>query len=148
MPELTIVTQPSDTHAAEAALADVLKTLKAQSTGPLAQFDLFHAVIGGQLVASTSQKGIEDFRSGGPKLSGDSTFGQAQKGVGMPAQTTGFLFVNVKDALPLVQAFGPLLGLKLPPALQSADLSALRTLAAFGSRAGDEQSYTVYLQVR
>jgi hypothetical protein len=148
MPEITIVTQPNDTHAAEAALTDVLKTLKMQGGGMLAQFGLFHAVIGGQLVASTSQKGIEDFRSGGPKLSGDSTFEQAQKGVGMPAQTTGFLFVNVKDALPLVQAFAPLLGFKLPPALQGNDLSALRTLAAYGSRTGEEQSYTVYLQVQ
>ena len=78
----------------------------------------------------------------------NSTFEQAQKGVGMPAQTTGFLFVNVKDALPLVQAFAPLLGFKLPPALQGNDLSALRTLAAYGSRTGEEQSYTVYLQVQ
>jgi hypothetical protein len=148
MPELTIVTQPGDTHAAEAALADVLKTLKAQGTGILGRLDFVHAVIGGQLVASTSQKGIEDFRSGGAKLSGDSTFERARKSVGMPSETTGFLFVNVKDALPLVQAFGPLLGLKVAPALQNADLSALRTLAAYGSRAGDEQSYTVYLQVQ
>lgn len=148
MPELTMVTQPNDANAAEAALADVLKTLKTQGKSPLAQFDVFHTLIGGQLVVSTSQKGIEDFRSAGAKLAGDSAFKDAQKGVGMPAETTGFLYVNIKDALPLVQAFGPLLGLKLPPLLQGDDLSALRTLTAYGSRTGDDQSYTVYLQVQ
>lgn len=148
MPELTIVTRPSDTKAAEAALADLLKTLKAQGRGPLAQLGVFDATIGGQLVISTSQKGIADFRSGGSKLASDSAFTGAQKAAGMPAETTGFLYVNVEDALPLVQAFGPLLGLKLPPVLQSADLSALRTLTAYGSRTGAEESYTVYLQVQ
>jgi hypothetical protein len=143
MPELTIVTQPNDVHAAEESLAEVLKAVKTSS-----QLDLVHAVIGGQLVISTSPKGIEDFRSGGDKLSSDSMFQDAQKAVGMPDETTGFLYVDAKDAVPLVQAFGPLLGLKLPPLLAKADLSALRTLTAYGDRTGDRQSSTVYLQVQ
>jgi hypothetical protein len=55
--------------------------------------------------------------------------------------------VNAKDTLPVVQAFGPLLGLRLPPALRG-DLSALRTVTAYGTRAGAEQSFRLFLQVR
>jgi hypothetical protein len=147
IPEITLVTQPNDTQQATAALDAVLKTLKAQAKGPLAMFNLYHEVIGGQLVASTSQKGLADFRSAGSKLSGASAFKDAQKAAGMPAATTGFVYANLADAIPLVQAFGPLLGLKLPQPLQG-DLSALRTLTAFGTRTGAEQSLTVYLQVQ
>ena len=66
---------------------------------------------------------------------------------GMPAQTTGFLYVNLTSSLPLVRALGPLLGLKLPEA-QQADLSALKTLTAFGTRAGEESTFTVFLEIR
>jgi hypothetical protein len=148
IPELTVVTQPADTNAATAALADIVKTLKQQAKGGFPAFDLVQASIGGQLVISTSQKGIDDFRAGGSKLSGDAAFKDAQQAAAMPAQTTGFLYVNVKDALPLVRLAGPMLGLSLPAALQTADLSALRSLTAYGSRTGAEESYTVFLQVR
>jgi hypothetical protein len=109
--------------------------------------DVVHEVIGGQLVASTSRKGLADFRSAGDKLSGDSGFKDAQKASEMPGATTGFLYVNAKDTLPVVQALGPLLGLRLPPALQG-DLSALRTVTAYGTRAGAQQSFRVSLQVQ
>jgi hypothetical protein len=148
MPELTIVTQPNDTHDAEEALGEIQKALKAQGSNLLGPFQLHHAVIGGQFVVSTSLQGIADFRSGGDKLSGDSSFADAAEAAGMPAATTGFLYVNVKDALPFVQAFGPLLGIALPPLLRGNDLSALRTLTAYGSRTGDDQNYTVYLQIQ
>jgi hypothetical protein len=147
IPEITLVTQPNDTQQATAALDDLVKALKARAKGPLAMFEIHHTVIGGQLVVSTSQKGLADFRSAGSKLSGESTFKDAQKAAGMPAATTGFVYANLADAIPLVQAFGPLLGLKLPQPLQG-DLSALRTLTAFGTRTGAEQSLTVYLEVQ
>jgi hypothetical protein len=142
IPELTLVTQPTDIQKATATLESILQ--RVTRTG---NFQLFHEAIGGQLVVSTSQKGIADFRSAGPKLSGDSTFKDAQKAAGMPSATTGFVYANLADTLPLVQAFAPLMGVKLPPALQG-DLSALHTLTAFGTRSGDEQSLTVFVQVR
>jgi hypothetical protein len=148
IPEITIVTQPNDTQAATTALDDVMKTLRSQATGILGMFQLSHAVIGGQLVASTSPKGLADFRAAGPKLSGDTRFKDAQKAVGMPAATTGFVYADLKDAIPLLQAFAPLAGLKLPPEIAKGDFSALQALAAFGTRTGKEQSFTVYLQVQ
>lgn len=56
--EVTLVTQPADTEAALKAVTE------------LPPFQRFHqAVIGGQLVLSTSTAGIAVFRGGGPKLS-------------------------------------------------------------------------------
>jgi hypothetical protein len=153
IPEVTIVTQPNDVTKAESALADVVKTLRAAAAGAKAGIDLssipvFHKVQGGQLIISTSEQGIADFASGGPKLSADPSFKSAQQASAMPAQTTGFLYANLATALPLVQAFGPMVGLKLPAGAAQADLGALKTLTAFGTRTGEEATFSVFLEVR
>jgi hypothetical protein len=152
IPEVTIVTQPNDVTQAESALADVLKTLRAAAAVAKGGLDLsnvpvYHRAAGGQLIISTSQQGIADFSSAGPKLSADPSFKGAQQASGMPAQTTGFLYVNLATSLPLVQALGPMLGLKLPTGSQ-ADLSALKTLTAFGTRNGEDTTFSVFLEVR
>lgn len=150
IPEVTIVTQPDDTKAAEQSLADVLKTLRAAAGAAgglnVANIPIVHDVIGGQLIISTSQQGIADFRSAGPKLSSDPSFTAALKTASMPGQTTGFLYADLARVLPLVQALGPLLGLALP-AGPKVDLGALKTLTAYSTRAGDESTYTVFLEV-
>jgi hypothetical protein len=147
IPEVTIVTQPNDVTRAETALADVLKTLRASGNSRLASIPVFHKAQGGQLIISTSQQGIADFTSAGPKLSADPSFTGAQHASGMPAKTTGFLYVDLATSLPLVQALGPMLGLKLPTGSQ-ADLSALKTLTAFGTRNGEDTTFSVFLEVR
>jgi hypothetical protein len=149
IPEVTIVTQPDDVSKAESALAALLKTLRAAAASgrgglDLSRIPVFHTSEGGQFIVSTSQQGIADFESSGPKLSADPGFRSAQKGSGMPAETTGFLYVNLAAALPLVQALGPALGLKLP----ATDLSALTSLTAFGTRDGDDSTFSVFLGVR
>jgi hypothetical protein len=136
MPEITIVTQPADTAAASAALDDLLASLPKGSM--LASAKLYRAVIGGQFVVSTTQSGIDDFRSGGPKLSAAPAFLEAVKQSGMPAETTGFAYVNAKAALPLLA----LAGVKLP-----AGLPPVTTLTAYASRAGGEWTVTAFLAV-
>ncbi len=147
IPEITLVTQPNDTVSATSALADVLTALKALPGAKagglrLGNIPIVHAVAGGQLVVSTSKQGIADFQSGGAKLSSDPSFKAAQQTSNMPAQTTGFLYVNVASALPLLRTIGPLLGLTVP-----ADAGVLKTLTAFGTRTGDESAFTAFLQV-
>lgn len=151
IPEVTLVTQPNDTTVAEQSLADLLKTLRARTGGGAGGFDLsklpvYHRVDGGQLIISTSQQGIADFRAAGPKLAADPSFASAVKASGMPDRTTGFLYVNLASALPLVQLLGPMLGLQLP-AGGTTDLGALKTLTAYGTRAGDEATFTAFLAV-
>jgi hypothetical protein len=135
-PEITLVTQPSDTAAASSTLDDLIQALP--KTGMLSGLVLHRAVIGGQFVVSTTQKGIDDFRSGTDKLSSDPSFLEAKKQSGMPDATTGFAYVNVKDALPLLA----LAGVKLPQGLP-----ALRTFAAFGAQSDGESRLTAFLGV-
>lgn len=154
VPEVTLATQPLDTQAAVDALDSVTSALKgaaAGAAGPLGALggvQVFHATLGGQLVVSTSQAGIDDFRSAGEKLAADSAFKGAVAASGMPEQTTGFIYVNLENVLPLVQAIAPLAGVTLPPALQGSGLQSLRTLTAFADQTRDETSFTVFLEVR
>jgi hypothetical protein len=136
MPEVTLVTQPTDTADASAALDDLLRALP--KTGMLKDLKLYRAVIGGQFVVSTTQRGIDDFRGGGPKLSADPSFLEARKLSGMQEETTGFAYVDAKDALPLLR----LAGVKLP-----ADLPDLRTVIAYGGQGGNERTFTAFLRL-
>ena len=137
-PEITIVTQPPDVERAVEILPEVISALKDQFP-QLGQVTVRHAVIGGQLVISSSQQGIAAFRAPGTKLSGDPAFQAAAKAAGLPERTTGFVYANLKAALPLVQLLAPHAGL--------GDLSALGSLIAYGTKTGAESSYTLFLGV-
>ena len=113
----------------------------------LGKLQLSHARVGGALVVSTSQQAVDAFTGPGPKLSADQTFQDAQQASGMTAQTTGFAYVDLKDALPLAQGLAALSGGMGPQAVP--DLSALHTLTAFGSGASDGvQRFTAFLDVQ
>ena len=135
-PEITLVTQPADTDAASTTLDDLLKSAPKDSM--LAKLALYRAVIGGQFVVSTTQKGIDDFRGGGPKLSADPGFLAARQQAGMPEQTTGFSYVNVNAVLPLLA----LAGVKLP-----ADLPQIGSILAFGGQTEGESTFTTVVEV-
>jgi hypothetical protein len=131
-PEVTIVTQPSDTAAASATLDDLLRTTTAKAP------TLYRAVIGGQFVVSTTQKGIDDFRAGGQKLSADPAFVDAAKQAKLPEQTTGFVYANLGAALPLLR----LAGLTVP-----AGLPDFTSFLAYGARAGGDSTFSAFIGV-
>ena len=154
VPEVTLVTQPADTQAAVTALDSVVSALKAAAAGAagplgaLGNVQVYHALLGGELVVSTSQQGIADFRAAGQKLSADPAFIEAMQTAKVPQQTTGFVYVNLKAVLPIVQGIAALAGVTLPPAVQGSGLTALQTLTAFADRTRDLSSFTVFLAIK
>jgi hypothetical protein len=158
IPSVTLVTHPSDPQAVLTALNDMLtaagKAAGGSSTGGfslgsiLGGLQLFHSEAGDALIVSTSQEAIDAFSGSGTKLSADATFHGAQQASGMPDQTTGFAYVDVKDALPLVQGLAALSGAS-SGSKSMPDLSALHTFTAFGSGASDGvEQFTVFLGVQ
>jgi hypothetical protein len=130
MPEVTLVTQPADTDAASKTLDELLASTAAKAPR------LYRAVIGGQFVVSTSQRGIDDFRSGGPKLSADPAFVEAAKQAKLPDLTTGFAYANLRTALPLLR----LAGVQLP-----AGLPDFTSFLVYGGQANGETTFTAFL---
>ncbi len=139
LPEITFVTQPADVDRAISVLPEVLAELEG-TFPPLARLTIRHAVIGGQLVLSTSAGGIAAFRAPGAKLRDDPAFEEATKAAGLPERTTGFVYADLKAALPLLRTLAPKAGL--------GDLAALTSLTAYGTRTGAESSYMLFLQVQ
>jgi hypothetical protein len=136
IPEVTLVTEPADAAAASQALDGLLGALP--KSGLLSGLEVHRAVVGGRLVVSTAQQGIDEYRSSGSKLSSDPSFLESKQQSGMPAEVSGFLYANVKDALPLLQ----LAGVKLPPGLPQ-----LSTFAAYGGTDGGDLTVTAFLGV-
>jgi hypothetical protein len=136
MPEVTLVTQPADTAAASQALDEILAELPSKSM--FSGIKLYRKTMGGQFVVSTTQQGLVDFSGGSARLSADPSFLAAEKQSGMGATTTGFVYANVKDALPLLS----LAGVKLP-----AGLPSFGTFMAYGGQTDTESSFTAFLGV-
>jgi len=127
VPEVTLVTQPADTATASTTLDSLVRRL---APGTLfGGLPLHRAVIGGQLVVSTTQRGIDDFRGAGPKLSSSPAFRKARERAGMPEQTTGFAYANGGGSLPL---------------LRLANLPRFDRLFAFGARTQGFATFTAF----
>ena len=136
MPEVTLVTEPTDTASASSTLDTLLAELP--PTSMFAHVKLYRTTIGGQFVVSTTQRGLDDFRGGGAKLSADPSFLAAKKQSGLGDSTTGFIYANVKAALPLLA----LAGVKLP-----AGLPNFGTFMAYGGASTTESTFTAFLGV-
>ena len=56
----------------------------------------------GKLVISDSTASVTGLK-GGDKLKDDETFAEAREAADMPEQTSGFVYLNLKDIVPLIR---------------------------------------------
>jgi Protein of unknown function (DUF3352) len=153
IPEATIVTQVDGEQAALAVVDKLasevseyygtaeLRSLEidgvqAKELATNQLFSIFYAAFNGKLVITTSREGIADLKADGDRLSEDEAFKDATEATGMPSQTTGFLYVDLDQALPTV--FGLMgFGGHAPPDSLQRNLEPLRSLVLYGERDDD-----------
>jgi hypothetical protein len=114
----------------------------------LQQFALYYGAFDGKLVITDSPTGISGLKDGGDKLSDDPVFKDAKSAAGMPDETKGFIYVNVKDTVPLVENLAALAGGGGVPPDVSANLEHVRSFLAYASGSGDENRVDAFLQIR
>src|SRR5207248_5138153 len=102
---------------------------------------LYYAEVGGRLVVSDAASGIESLAPLTPKFASDPVFRSAKEAAGMPEETTGFLFVNLRGVLPVLERVGQA---SVPPDVV-ANLRPLQAFHAYGSVAGDTLSLKAFL---
>jgi hypothetical protein len=90
----------------------------------------------GLLVLTSGPTGIRDAREDGDKLSGDDRFTAAREAAGMGDETNGFLYVDLKDAIPLIESFAGLAGEQVPSEV-SANLAPLESFLVYAAQDGD-----------
>lgn len=161
IPEVTLVTQPDDPAAAAASVQQAVSMLGAAGLKPrpltigsvhaeelnLGQISIYYGADEGRFVVTTSQQAFADLRGGGAKLSGDATFKEAMSTSGMPDATDGFLYLNLKDSIPLVEALAQLAGQKIPQSVSS-NLAPLRTAVAWATNDGPVGKFSVFLEIK
>jgi hypothetical protein len=100
----------------------------------------------GLLAVTSGPAGIRDARAGGSKLSGDSRFKAARDAAGMGKTTSGFAYIDLKDAIPLIEGLTGIAGQQLP-ADASANLAPLQSLFAYAAQDGDVVRFGALLGV-
>jgi hypothetical protein len=164
IPEATIVTQVDDEQAALTVIdklahevSEYYGTAELQSVdidgvqakelavNPL--FSLFYAAFDGKLVITTSRQGIADLKADGDRLADDESFKDATEAAGMPSETTGFVYVDLDQALPTV--FGLMgFGGEAPPDSLQRNVEPLQSLVLYGERDGDVAKLTGLLSIQ
>ncbi|MDQ3821962.1 MAG: DUF3352 domain-containing protein [Actinomycetota bacterium] len=92
----------------------------------LQNFAVYYAAFDGKLVITSATTGISEQSGGGDKLEDDATFQAATEAAEMPDETAGFLYVDIADAVPLLESFAQTAGEPLPSETR-ANLEPLRS---------------------
>jgi hypothetical protein len=161
LPEVTLVLEQADTAAAQAT-ADKLFTrlapaLQAQQTTTTISgasvkqlrtqnFSIYYGTFDGKLVVTTATTGVSGLREDGQKLDGDSLFTEAKGAAGMPDETAGFLYLNLKDAVPLVVNLVQSSGTNVDAVVRE-NLEPLKSLVLFETIDGAKVSVSGFLGV-
>jgi Protein of unknown function (DUF3352) len=159
IPEVTLILKQKDPRTAAATLNTVAsraalffgsRPVKANASGsvkklPFGNFAVYYGLDGGNLVISDSLAAFG--RKPSSTIEHDPVFEKAKSAAGMPDETSGFLYVNVQDAVPVIEGIAQLSGQTLPPEV-SQNLAPLQSFLVYGSSSDGVTKFSALLQVR
>jgi hypothetical protein len=94
-------------------------------------------------VLTTSRGAIADLKSGDNRLADDEDFKRALEQADIPDETTGFVYVNLHDAISSILGLG---GENVPPDVR-ANLEPLDSLVVYSSKDGETLRFAGFLAV-
>jgi hypothetical protein len=159
IPEVALITKPADEQQALATvnrLAQHLAPPGAQATPttvsgvPMQKLSLgavgiLYGVVDGKLMVTNSAAAVQFVNDGGgDTLEDDKTFQEARDAVGLPDETSGWVYLDFKDGVPLVEALAELAGEQLPAELTE-NLRPLRSAILYASRDGQIQTVNAFV---
>jgi hypothetical protein len=118
--------------------------VKTLTYGPVT---LHWAGFDGRVLLTTAPTGISDYRAAGDKLGDSSTFKDALGAAGAPEKNGGVIYVNLADAVQLIQSYAGIANGKLPADVRE-NLKPLRSLVAYGTSSGDVTKLGAFLAVK
>ena len=111
--------------------------------GPIA---LHYAAFDGKLVASTSAAGLSALHDGGARLEDETAFKEAAQAVGLPESNAGFIYVNLRDSVPLVESLSAFTGTASSAAV-TGNLRPLRSVIAYAAKDGAIERFSAFLGI-
>ena len=163
IPELTLALEETDVSSALATLDKIAAHLAAEAkahveagtqgghevkTVDFGPFAIHYGAVDDKTVVLTSGlSGIADFGASGDRLPDSADFKEAKDAAGMPDSRGGFLYLDLKNALPLLEGFAGLSGHRLPSDTTE-NLGPLRSLLAWSEGSSDEQTFDAFLEIK
>jgi Protein of unknown function (DUF3352) len=162
IPEVTLVTRVEDEDQAVSTLDDVVSRIggfvgigepeRREVDGvevrevPISPpFSLSYAAFDGLLVVTTFADGIADLRSDEDRLADEDAFQEALDRAGVPGETSGFAYVDLAKALPLLFGYAEA---GLGEATEARKYTEpLTSLVLWGDQDGSTQSFSVFVGV-
>jgi hypothetical protein len=109
------------------------------------ELTLYYGAIEGRLVVTTAESGIADLVGGGARLTDDPVYREATQAAGLPAETSGFAYVNIADGIQLIERYA---GGDLGNPEDVANLRSLGYLVAYVTGNGTTARFAGFLGVR
>jgi len=128
-----------------ATQSDPLVVAFAREAAPAQSVALQVRVADGKLVVTDSANALAELKGSVGRLSGDGVFKEAKDAAGLGDGGQGFLFVDLKDALPAIDGFAQLANKSIPADVEQ-NLKPLRSLLVYGSRVGDLQTIVAFVK--
>ena len=161
IPEVTLALETKDQAAALSTL-DRLAARLAATTGSqvqpgkqgdhgiktvdLGQIAIHYGGLGDKVLITSGVNGIVDYGNGS-KLSDSADFKQAKSAAEMPDSTGGFFYLDLKDAIPLIEGLAGLAG-QTPPAEVTENVRPLRSFLAWSEGSGDARTFDAFLEIK
>ena len=161
IPEVTLAAKPPDAAGASRAIGTLMAKLvlahggsirkiavsgvelSMVNVGPVA---IYWGTFNGELVVTDNPSSLATLKNGpSSKLTDDATFKAAADAAAMPSDNEAFLYVDLKDTVPMIEGLATLGGQQIPPSVDQ-NLAPLKTLLAYGARDGQVQTAVVNLQ--
>jgi Protein of unknown function (DUF3352) len=162
IPELTLVLDAKDASGALATIDKLMGHLAEEAGGTvqegsqdghpvktvnLGNFAIHYGALDGKVLLTSGMNGIADYGTSGDRLPDSEDFKEAKDAAGMPDSTGGFAYIDLKDALPLLEGFASLSGEELPSEVTE-NLRPLRSFLAWSEGGSDSRTYDAFLQIK
>jgi uncharacterized protein DUF3352 len=161
IPEITVGLETSDETSTLSTLDKLAARLAALTGGTvqsgkqgghdvktinLGQVAIHYGGLGDKVLITSGVNGIADYGSG-ERLPDSADFKQAQEAAGMPDSTGGFLYLDLKDAIPLLEGLAGLAG-QTPPAEVTENVRPLRSFLAWTEGSGSVRTFDAFLEIK
>ena len=119
----------------------------AVKTLDFSRFVVRYAGLGDKILITSGLNGIGAYTASGPKLPDSADFKEARAAAGMPTSNAGFVFVDLKDSIALIESLAGLAGSSLPPQA-AGNLRPLRSFTAWGASSGKAFTFDAFLEIK
>jgi hypothetical protein len=162
IPELTLALRPDDVSGVLATLDKLVARLALSAhatvrpgtqgghpvkTIDLGEYKISYGSVADTILLTSGVSGIADFGGSGDRLPDSADFKEAQDASGMPDETGGYFYLDLKDAIPMIESFASLAGKDVPSDV-SENLRPLRSFVSWSTRSGDTQTFDAFLEIK